>query len=109
MNVVISEFMEAAAVALLASRFDVRYDETLVDREVELRQALDHADALIVRNRTQVNAALLGKAPRLAVVGRLGVGLDTIDVRPCGRSRQQLRWRWTPFSPTPMSCPCTFR
>ena len=83
MNVVISEFMDAAAVALLASRFDVRYEATLVDRDDELRQALAHADALIVRNRTQVNAALLESALRLAVVGRLGVGLDNIDLPAC--------------------------
>jgi len=82
-NIVISEFMDQQAVALLASRFDVRYEETLVDREDELRQALAHADALIVRNRTQVNAALLESALRLAVVGRLGVGLDNIDLPAC--------------------------
>jgi len=36
-----------------------------------------------VRNRTQVNAALLAAAPRLRVVGRLGVGLDNIDLERC--------------------------
>jgi (S)-sulfolactate dehydrogenase len=39
--------------------------------------------ALIVRNRTQVRAALLDTAPLLKVVGRLGVGLDNIDVDAC--------------------------
>src|SRR5262249_42666912 len=41
------------------------------------------ADALVVRNRTQVDAALLAAAPTLRVVGRLGVGLDNIDVETC--------------------------
>jgi (S)-sulfolactate dehydrogenase len=36
-----------------------------------------------VRNRTQVRAALLDAAPDLACVGRLGVGLDNIDVAAC--------------------------
>jgi (S)-sulfolactate dehydrogenase len=36
-----------------------------------------------VRNRTQVDAELLGLAPELLVVGRLGVGLDNIDVAAC--------------------------
>jgi (S)-sulfolactate dehydrogenase len=36
-----------------------------------------------VRNRTQVRGALLEAAPRLEVVGRLGVGLDNIDVAAC--------------------------
>jgi (S)-sulfolactate dehydrogenase len=44
------------------------------------------ADAPVVRNRTQVDTALLDAAPALRVVGRLGVGLDNIDVAAC-RSR----------------------
>ena len=39
--------------------------------------------ALIVRNRTRVDVALLDAAPRLCAVGRLGVGLDNIDVQAC--------------------------
>ena len=83
MRVVISEFMDEAAVAALAARFDVRYDESLVDRPAELAAALADADALIVRNRTKVDAALLAAAPGLRVVGRLGVGLDNIDLTTC--------------------------
>ena len=83
MRIVISEFMDDAAVAGLAARFDVRYDKGLVDDREALRDGLRDADALIVRNRTQVDRALLGAAPRLRVVGRLGVGLDNIDVAAC--------------------------
>ncbi|HXR55606.1 MAG TPA: hydroxyacid dehydrogenase [Casimicrobiaceae bacterium] len=83
MRIVISEFMDDAAVAGLAARFDVRYDKGLVDDDEALRDGLRDADALIVRNRTQVDRALLGAAPRLRVVGRLGVGLDNIDVAAC--------------------------
>jgi (S)-sulfolactate dehydrogenase len=82
-RVVISEFMDEAAVAELAARFDVRYDEGLVDRPAELAAALADADALIVRNRTRVDTALLAAAPGLRVVGRLGVGLDNIDLTTC--------------------------
>jgi (S)-sulfolactate dehydrogenase len=83
MKIVISEFMDEAAVASLARRFDVRYDPTLVERRADLAAGLADADALIVRNRTQVDADLLGHAPRLRVVGRLGVGLDNIDLAAC--------------------------
>ena len=38
---------------------------------------------MIVRNRTQVDADLLAAAPKLKVVGRLGVGLDNIDTAAC--------------------------
>lgn len=82
-RVVIAEFMDEAAVATLARAHDTRYDPELVDREADLRAACADADALIVRNRTQVNRALLGCAPKLRVVGRLGVGLDNIDVAAC--------------------------
>lgn len=83
-HIVISEFMDLRAVESLQAAFDVRYEPTLVDDAEALRAAVAQADALIVRNRTQVNAALLDAATRLAVVGRLGVGLDNIDVGACG-------------------------
>ncbi len=82
-KIVISEFMDAAAVESLRSRFDTRYDPALVDRRAELAAGLEDADALIVRNRTRVDAELLAAAPRLKVVGRLGVGLDNIDLPLC--------------------------
>src|SRR5690606_23583442 len=44
---------------------------------------LGEATALIVRNRTQVDRALLQAAPALQVVGRLGVGLENIDLDAC--------------------------
>jgi (S)-sulfolactate dehydrogenase len=82
-RIVISEFMDEAAVAALAARFDVHYAPTLVDRPADLATEVHDADALIVRNRTRVDAALLAQAARLRVVGRLGVGLDNIDVAAC--------------------------
>ncbi|HYG44394.1 MAG TPA: hydroxyacid dehydrogenase [Bordetella sp.] len=83
MHIVISEFMDEAAVAALRADFDVRYEPDLVDRRGALLAALAGADALIVRNRTQVDTALLAAGPKLKAVGRLGVGLDNIDVPAC--------------------------
>jgi len=83
MNITICEFMDETSVDNLRQRFDVTYDARLVDRPHDLARVLENADALIVRNRTQVNAALLAAAPQLRVVGRLGVGLDNIDVAAC--------------------------
>ncbi len=82
-RVLITEFMDVAAVQKLQSRFDVTYAPDLVDARNEMLEGLQQVDALIVRNRTQVNAELLAAAPRLKVVGRLGVGLDNIDVEAC--------------------------
>ncbi|MGH6608617.1 MAG: hydroxyacid dehydrogenase [Burkholderiaceae bacterium] len=83
MNIVISEFMDEAAVEQLAAEFSVCYERDLADDRNRLCAAVDAADALIVRNRTQVNVALLEHATTLRVVGRLGVGLDNIDVDAC--------------------------
>lgn len=44
---------------------------------------LPRADGLVVRTYTNVNLAMLDRAPRLRVVGRAGVGLENIDVPAC--------------------------
>lgn len=85
MKILITEFMDPPAVDALRARFDVTYDPTLVDNNSALIAALPTALALIVRNRTQVRGALLAAGAKLEVVGRLGVGLDNIDVDACER------------------------
>ncbi len=75
--------MDAPAVARLSARFDVDYRPKLVDDAAALEAALPEADAWIVRNRSPVRGRLLDAAGRLRVVGRLGVGLDNIDVATC--------------------------
>lgn len=82
-RIVISEFMDAPAVERLRGRFEVDYRPQLVDDAAALAAALATADAWIVRNRTQVRGALLAAAPGLRAVGRLGVGLDNIDIAAC--------------------------
>jgi (S)-sulfolactate dehydrogenase len=82
-EIVISEFMDEAAIRASFAGRDVLYDPRLVDDAPRLAAALRDSRALIVRNRTQVRGALLEAAPRLEVVGRLGVGLDNIDVPAC--------------------------
>jgi (S)-sulfolactate dehydrogenase len=82
-DIVISEFMDQAAIDAILRGRDVLYDPKLVDDKDRLYAALADCRALIVRNRTQVRAPLLDAAPRLKVVGRLGVGLDNIDVDAC--------------------------
>lgn len=80
-KIVITEFMDEEAVAELRRLFDVVYDPVLVDRPADLLAQAINAQALIVRNRTQVSAKLLSQLPALRIVGRLGVGLDNIDLK----------------------------
>jgi D-3-phosphoglycerate dehydrogenase len=54
-------------------------DRAGIDAEA-LPDALQGCDALIVRSRTKVTAALLDAVPSLKVVGRAGVGVDNIDL-----------------------------
>ena len=82
-RVVIAEFMDERAVAQLRARHDVLYDPALVDDAPRLQAEAALANALIVRNRTQVRGELLATMTRCTVVGRLGVGLDNIDVPAC--------------------------
>ncbi|MXQ06287.1 3-phosphoglycerate dehydrogenase [Alphaproteobacteria bacterium GH1-50] len=83
MRIVISEFMDETALAAFGDAANVDYDPSLVDDRPALIARLSDADGLIVRNRTQVDAELLDAAPSLKVVGRLGVGLDNIDLAGC--------------------------
>ena len=82
-DIIITEFMDETAVEETAKDYDVHYDPQLVDKPDELKSLLADARGLVVRNRTRVDAGLLQAAPHLKVVGRLGVGLDNIDLKAC--------------------------
>ena len=83
-TVVIAEFMDPAGRQRLASMAEVRYLPQLGEDRGGLLDAVAGAQAIVVRNRCQVDAALLAAAgPDLRVVGRLGVGLDNIDLAAC--------------------------
>lgn len=84
-DIVITEFMDDAVAAELARTHDVLYDPALVDQPEALARAARTALALIVRNRTRVDEPLLAQCERLKVVGRLGVGLERIDIPACHR------------------------
>jgi (S)-sulfolactate dehydrogenase len=82
-RIVITEFMDLPAVAQLRGAHDVLYDPQLVDDPARLHAEAATADAIVVRNRTQVRGELLAALKRCTVVARLGVGLDNIDVPAC--------------------------
>lgn len=79
-KIVITEFMDERAVTQLRVAHEVLYDGKLVDDTPRLLAEAATADALIVRNRTQVRGPLLAALKQCRVIGRLGVGLDNIDV-----------------------------
>lgn len=83
MHILITEFMDERAVERLRAKHQVDHDPKLVDEPKRLLAAAAQADAIIVRNRTQVRGELLAALTQCRVVGRLGVGLDNIDVAAC--------------------------
>jgi (S)-sulfolactate dehydrogenase len=82
-DIVITEFMDEAAVAALSARYKVHHDPELFGKPDELARLVAGVPALIVRNQTQVRGDVLAAAKKLKVVGRLGVGLDNIDMDAC--------------------------
>lgn len=84
-SIFISEFITSQALETLRSRHDVTYKPESYKQRAELISALHNIDALIVRNLTQVNQELLDGAPNLKVVGRLGVGLENIELPACAQ------------------------
>ena len=79
--IVVSEMLAPPGPDMLeTSGHAVTLDQTLWKDSMRLQALLVEAEALIVRNQTRVTAQLLDAAPRLRVIGRLGVGLDNIDL-----------------------------
>lgn len=71
----------------LATRLKVVHAPDLWAERPQLLDAVRTARALVVRNRTQVDAELLAAAPCLAAVARAGAGLDNIDLDAAERHR----------------------
>jgi (S)-sulfolactate dehydrogenase len=82
-DVVVTEFLDPGPLETLKQQYSVHVDVGLWNKPDELAREMSSAVAIIVRNRTQVTAALIAKAPKLKAVGRLGVGLDNIDLEAC--------------------------
>ncbi|MTI79902.1 MAG: hydroxyacid dehydrogenase [Firmicutes bacterium] len=82
MKTVVTELIWDEGLEVLQGMGEVVYDPELWKSD-NLLGAVSDADAVVVRNQTQVNKDLLAAANKLKVVGRLGVGLDNIDVGAC--------------------------
>ncbi len=80
-EIAVLEDVEGPAIARLAAEFAVERAPTAdcLARPRTVR-------ALIVRNRTRVDGALLATLPRLEIVARAGAGLDNVDVEAAARA-----------------------
>ena len=80
MDILITEEVPGARINQLREHYEIIADPTLWNDADRLRASLGRARAVMVRNQTQISAALLDAAPRLLAIGRIGVGLDNIDL-----------------------------
>ena len=77
--VLLAEALAPEGIAVLRDG-GVEVRDSVGGSRAALVDGLRDADGLIVRSKTRVDAMLLDGAPKLRVVGRAGVGVDTIDV-----------------------------
>ena len=74
-RVLVRERIADSGLELLRRRFDV-----VEDGESDLASIIGDFDAIIVRSATKLDAALIERGRRLKVIGRVGVGVDNVDV-----------------------------
>ena len=81
MKILVTELMWEDGIKDLKDKgYEVDYDMELSRKREELISLLPNYDAVIVRNETQVNTEFLEAAKKVQIIGRLGVGLDNIDL-----------------------------
>jgi (S)-sulfolactate dehydrogenase len=82
-KILVSEYLPDEHLDRLRAEHEVLYDPDLGTDRPRLLSHVAGVEAIFTRNRTQVDEELLGAADSLRVVGRLGVGLDNIDLEGC--------------------------
>lgn len=81
--ILVPEFFQDRHLERLRGLGEVRYDPDLYADRPALEAAAATADVVVIRNRTRIDGPFLSGAPRLRLVGRLGAGLDNIDMAAC--------------------------
>jgi D-3-phosphoglycerate dehydrogenase / 2-oxoglutarate reductase len=80
-RVLISDALSGAAVQIFKDRgIEVDFQPNLGKDKDRLAEAIDGFDGLAVRSATKVTSKILGRAGKLKVIGRAGIGVDNIDV-----------------------------
>ncbi len=80
-DVLVTENIAGEEMEALKRSFTVSFQPELWISPEKVVAAVAEARAIIVRNQTNVDRALIGAARWLAVIGRAGVGMDNVDVK----------------------------
>jgi D-3-phosphoglycerate dehydrogenase / 2-oxoglutarate reductase len=77
-KVLVKEKIGDSGIELLREHFDV--DLGLDWSDEQLAERIGEYDGIVIRSATKLTAELIGRASKLKVVGRAGVGVDNVDV-----------------------------
>lgn len=80
-RILVTENIAGPAMDELRKTGDVAFEPDLWRDPAALTAAAREAEAIIVRNQTQVTADVIAAAPKLKLIARAGAGLDNIDVQ----------------------------
>ncbi|APG28010.1 phosphoglycerate dehydrogenase [Syntrophotalea acetylenivorans] len=85
MKVLVSDIFSAEGLAVFEEAAGIELDYRPGISSEELLQAVQNAEALVVRGGTQITAEVLDAAPCLRVVGRAGIGIENLDLETANR------------------------
>jgi D-3-phosphoglycerate dehydrogenase len=80
-DILLTEEILDPSIDELATRYNVTREPDLWQDRDQLLSCVAEVRALMVRNMTLVDRAVIDAAPNLQVIGRIGVGLDNLDLR----------------------------
>ena len=82
-RVLVAELIADAGVGLLRERFEVELGVGW--SRAELARRIGDFDGIVIRSATRLDAELIGRAGRLRVIGRAGIGVDNVDLAAATR------------------------
>ena len=86
-KILITEFMDQSALDDLKSIFEVTFDPNLWRDKLSILKFSKDTEGIIIRNKTKLSKEILSEFSKLKFIGRLGVGLDNIDMDYCAEKK----------------------
>ena len=86
-KILITEFMDQSVLDDLRSIFEVTFDPNLWRDKMSILKFSKDTEGIIIRNKTTLSKAILSEFSKLKFIGRLGVGLDNIDIDYCSQKK----------------------
>ncbi len=86
-KILITEFMDQSALDDLKSIFEVTFDPNLWRDKMSILKFSKDTEGIIIRNKTTLSKEILSEFSKLKFIGRLGVGLDNIDMDYCSEKK----------------------